>query len=651
VTNLLAEETSPYLLQHRENPVAWRPWGQESLAAAREREVPLLVSIGYSACHWCHVMERECFEDEAIAGLMNERFVCVKVDREERPDVDALYMEFVQASTGHGGWPLNVFTTPEGVPFWGGTYFPPKPRTGMPSWPQILEAVSDAWLQRRSEIEEQGPAVAARLRGAAALRPSPDPLDPAALQRAVEGLRAAYDRHNGGFGRAPKFPPASAIEFLLARGEREMSLGTLRAMAAGGIHDQVGGGFARYAVDHRWVVPHFEKMLYDNALLARAYLHGWQVSGDEQLRRVCERTLDWVLREMRAPEGGFYSALDADSEGEEGRYYVWKPDELHEAIGERAADAIAHFGVTERGNFEGSNVLVAAGPAPDDLDAITERLLEVRERRVRPGLDDKRVTSWNALMLSALADAGATLERADYQAAARDCASFLLDELRDADGRLLRTFNRGRAKLPGLLEDHAFLLEALLVLYQATFEPRWFAEARALADTMVERFADAEHGGFFSTPSDGEALIVRRKELEDHPIPSGQSSAALGLLQLAALTGEAAYEEQAVGTLALVHELAARHPNAFGHALQALDFHLAAVREVALVGDERRPLERVVRDAFRPHVVLAGGEDGDVVPLLEGRKPVDGRAAAYVCERFACRAPTTDPVELERLLA
>ncbi len=651
MSNLLALETSPYLLQHRDNPVEWRPWGSEALATARERDVPLLVSIGYAACHWCHVMERECFEDEEIARLMNERFVCVKVDREERPDVDALYMEFVQASTGHGGWPLNVFVTPDGVPFWGGTYFPPAPRTGMPSWPQILEAVSDAWKERRDEIEEQGPAVTARLRGAAALRPSPEPLDAAALEQAVQGLRQSYDLRNGGFGQAPKFPPTSAIEFLLARGEREMSLGTLRAMGAGGIHDHVGGGFARYAVDHQWVVPHFEKMLYDNALLARAYLHGWQVSGDEGLRQVGERTLDWALREMRAPEGGFYSSLDADSEGEEGRYYVWTPSELREALGDRAQDAIAHFGVTERGNFEGSNVLVATGPPPEDLDAIRARLLAVRARRVRPGLDDKRVTSWNALMLAALGDAGATLEREDYLAAARDCADFILRDLRDEDGRLLRTFNRGQAKLPGLLEDHAFLLEALLVLYQATFEPRWFAEARALGDSIIERFADPEHGGFFSTAADGEPLIARRKELEDHPIPSGQASAALGLLRLAALTGEGAYEEQAVGALRLVHGLVTRHPTAFGHTLQALDFHLAAVREVALVGHDRRPLERVVRDAFRPHVVLAGGEDGAVVPLLEGRAPVDGRAAAYVCERFACRAPTTDPGELERLLA
>ncbi len=651
MANLLSKETSPYLLQHRDNPVAWRPWGPDALAAARERDVPVLVSIGYSACHWCHVMERECFEDERIAALMNERFVCVKVDREERPDVDALYMEFVQATTGHGGWPLNVAVSPDGVPFFGGTYFPPEPRPGMPSWPQVLAAVADAWTARRGEIEEQAPRVAAQLRGAAALQPSTNPMEPAALDRAVEALREVYDRRNGGFGGAPKFPPASTIEFLLARGDREMSLGTLRAMAAGGIHDQVGGGFARYAVDHQWIVPHFEKMLYDNALLAPAYLHGWQVSGEEGLRGVCQGTLDWALREMRAPDGGFYSALDADSEGEEGRYYVWTVDALHEALGDRAGDAIAYFGATRRGNFEGSNVLLADGPPPDDLDAIRARLLELRERRVRPGLDDKRITAWNALMISALAQAGATLGREDYLQAARDAAAFVLDELRDPDGRLLRVFNHGQAKLPGLLEDHAFLLEALLTLYEATFEPSWFAEARALADALIERFADEEQGGFFTTPADGEQLIARRKELEDSPIPSGQSSAAFGLLRLAALTGEAEYERRAVDALRLVHELAPRHPHAFGHLLRALDFHLSPTREVALVdGEGREALERVVRAGFRPHVVLAGGTDGAVVPLLADRDPIDGRAAAYVCEQFACQAPTTDPEQLERLL-
>ena len=650
---MLAKETSPYLLQHSENPVDWRPWGEEALSAARERDAPLLVSIGYSACHWCHVMERESFEDPEVAALMNERFVCVKVDREERPDVDAIYMEFVQATTGHGGWPLNAFTTPAGVPFYAGTYFPPQPRSGMPSWPEVLEAVADSWASKRERIEEQAPQVVARLQGAAALQPSANPIDPGSLDRAVEVARGLYDSVHGGFGRAPKFPSASAIEFLLARGEREMSLSTLAAMASGGIYDQVGGGFSRYTVDQGWVVPHFEKMLYDNALLAGAYLHGWQVSGDPLLRRVCEQTLDWALREMRAPEGGFYSALDADSEGEEGKYYVWSVEELREALGDRADAAITYFGATELGNFEGTNILVraVAEEEPDDLAGIRAALLEVRERRVRPGLDDKRITSWNALLLGALAQAGAVLEREDYLEAARDCAGFILDAVHDDDGRLLRTFNRGEAKLGGLLEDHAFLLEALLTLYEATFEPRWFEAARRTADAMIERFADDERGGFFSTPADhDQGLVARRKELEDAPIPAGQSAAALGLLRLAALTGEHDYERRAVDTLRLVHELAPKHPTAFGHVLRAIDFHVSVTREVAIVGDDRAALERVVRGALRPHLVVAGGAGDGVVGLLEGRHPVNGRAAAYVCERFACRAPTTDPAELERLL-
>ncbi len=653
VPNMLAKETSPYLLQHSENPVDWRPWGEEALSAARERDAPLLVSIGYSACHWCHVMERESFEDPDVAALMNERFVCVKVDREERPDVDAIYMEFVQATTGHGGWPLNAFTTPAGVPFYAGTYFPPQPRSGMPSWPEVLEAVADSWASKRERIEEQAPQVVARLQGAAALQPSANPIDPGSLDRAVEAARGLFDPVHKGFGRAPKFPSASAIEFLLARGEREMSISTLQAMASGGIYDQVGGGFARYTVDREWVVPHFEKMLYDNAQLAGAYLHGWQVSGDSLLRRVCEETLDWALREMRAPEGGFYSALDADSEGEEGKYYVWSVSELREALGERAEAAIAYFGASERGNFEGTNILVRAEgeEEPDDLDEIRAGLLEVRERRVRPGLDDKRITSWNALLLGALAQAGAVLEREDYLEAARDCAGFILSALQDDEGRLLRTFNHGRAKLGGLLEDHAFLVEALLTLYEATFEPRWFEAARRTADAMIERFADDERGGFFSTPVDhDQGLVARRKELEDTPIPAGQSAAALGLLRLAALTGEHDYERRAVDTLRLVHELAPKHPTAFGHLLRAIDFHVSPTREVAIVGDDRAALERVVRGALRPHLVVAGGEGDGVVPLLEGRQPVDGRAAAYVCERFACQAPTTDPEALERLL-
>ncbi|HKP88687.1 MAG TPA: thioredoxin domain-containing protein [Thermoleophilaceae bacterium] len=649
MSNRLANETSPYLLQHKDNPVDWYPWGEEALARARDEDRPILLSIGYSACHWCHVMERESFEDPQTAALMNERFVPIKLDREERPDIDAIYMEACQAMTGQGGWPLNVFLTPDQVPFYAGTYFPPEDRHGMPSWRRVLAGVANAWDQNRDEIRAGGEQIAARLSGGAALRPSEGEIDPAALDAAVEGLRAAYDPENGGFGGAPKFPPASALELLLRRGETEMTARTLRAMASGGMYDQVGGGFARYSVDATWLVPHFEKMLYDNALLARAYLHGWQVVGDELFRTVVEETLDWMLREMRGPEGGFYSALDADSEGVEGKFYVWSVEELREALGDDADEAISFFGATEDGNFEGSNILTRGVAPSDRLPEIRQRLYDVRAKRVWPGLDDKRLTAWNALAIGALADTGAVLERADYLDAARACAEFVLGDLRDAEGRLLRTYKDGTAKLNAYLEDHAFLLEALLSLYEATFEPRWFAAARATADAMIERFADDERGGFFETSSDHERLVARRKDLEDNPIPAGNSSAAYGLLRLAALTGEHEYERRAVGVIRLLHPVAPRHPQAFAHLLQAIDFHLARVREVALVGDDTRPLERVVRERFRPHIVLAGGER-DGVPLLEGREPVDGRAAAYVCERFACQRPVTEPAELAALL-
>jgi uncharacterized protein YyaL (SSP411 family) len=648
VPNRLAGESSPYLLQHKDNPVDWYPWGEEALARARREDRPLLVSIGYSACHWCHVMAHESFEDPEIAAAMNDRFVCVKVDREERPDVDAVCMEACQAMSGHGGWPLNAFLTPEGVPFYAGTYFPPESRHGLPSWRMVLDGVAEAWANQREQIRDQQPRMVHALSASQQIRPSAVPIQAGLLDDAVESLRSSYDPVNGGFGGAPKFPPASVIELLLARGEREMSLGTLAAMARGGIYDQIGGGFARYSVDATWTVPHFEKMLYDNALLARAYLHGWQVSGEERLRRVCCETLDWALREMRGPEGGFCAALDADSEGVEGKFYVWTLEELRDALGELADPALEYFRPRP---FEHGLILEGRGPEPESLDEIQRRLLSVRSQRVRPGLDDKRLTSWNALMIAALADAGAVLERADYLHAAGRCASFVLGELRDGDRRLLRTWKDGQAKVPAYLEDHAFLLEALIGLYQATGEPRWFLEARALADVMIEHFSDPEQGGFFTTASDHEALAARRKDLEDSPIPSGNSAAAFGLLRLARLTGEASYERHALGVLRLLFALGVRHPHAFGHLLGAADFYLAPVKEVAIVGPEAsaRELLRVVRGAYRPHLVLAAGA-ADGVPLLAGREPVDGRATAYVCEHFACRAPVTSAEELAAAL-
>jgi uncharacterized protein len=460
----------------------------------------------------------------------------------------------------------------------------------------------------------------------------------------MAGLSRLHDRVNGGFGRAPKFPQASLVEFVLARGEREISLRTLRAMATGGIYDQVGGGFSRYAVDANWTVPHFEKMLYDNALLARAYLHGWQVSGEPLLRRVCEETLDWALREMRSDEGGFYAALDADSEGVEGKFYAWTVAELHAVLGDVAESAIAFFGATELGNFEGANVLEGRGPEPDRLTEIRAALYAARSERVRPGLDDKQLTAWNALMISALAQAGAALERDDYIDAAVACAEFILGSRRDGDGRLLRT-----DRIPGYLDDHAYLLEALLTLYEATFDPRWYGEARALADTMIARFADDEHGGFFTTAADRTDGFDRRKDLDDSPTPAGGSAAAFGLLRLARLSGEAGYEARALGVLRVLAPIVGEHPHGFGHILQALDFYLAPVREVAIVGDSDE-LARVVRGAYRPHVVSAGGA-ADGVPLLEGRGTVDGRAAAYVCQHFTCLAPVTEVAALEAALA
>jgi uncharacterized protein YyaL (SSP411 family) len=661
--NRLAGETSPYLLQHRDNPVDWYPWSEEALARAREQDKPILLSVGYSACHWCHVMERESFEDPETAAYMNEHFVAVKVDREERPDVDAIYMEAVQAMTGHGGWPMTVFLDPDGVPFYGGTYFPPDDSRGMPSFRMVMEAVVHAFETQRAEIRERAPGTRARLGALGEAEPNEELPSAEEIEEAERRLLSLADRQRGGFGGAPKFPPASAIELLLARADGGSASAeadavaerTLDAMYAGGIYDHLGGGFARYSVDAVWLVPHFEKMLYDNALLARAYLHGWQALGHERYRRVCEETLDWLLREMRGPEGGFFSALDADSEGEEGRFYVWTPAQLREVLGPAAEPVIEHFGVSEGGNFEGSNVLhLAAGAGaaqPAGLAEARRALLAARAERVRPGLDDKRLTSWNALAIAALADAGATLGRDDYLDAARACAGFLLEAMRDAERHLLRTYKDRDARLNAYLEDHAFLVEALLTLYESSFEARWFVQAQALADAMIERFGDPERGGFYSTSADHEELIARRKEVGDHPIPSGNSSAAMGLLRLGALTGDRRYSEAATGVFALFGKPAIQHPDSFAHLLRALDFHLSPSREVALVGDELSKMAAIVRERPLFHLVVAGGPEGsEQPPLLAGRTAIEGRSAAYVCENFACRLPVTSAEELRKLL-
>ncbi len=660
MANRLAAETSPYLLQHKDNPVDWYPWGEEARQRAAELDRPILLSIGYSSCHWCHVMERESFENDEIAALMNESFICIKVDREERPDVDAIYMEAVQAMTGHGGWPLTAFCDPAGVPFYMGTYFPPEQRQGMASFPMVLEAVAQSWRSQRDQIRDAAERIREQLSASARIDPAPEAVPAGLLDAAVEQFRATADMRNGGFGSAPKFPPASALEFLLARGETEVVELTLDRIAAGGINDQIGGGFARYSVDPVWLVPHFEKMLYDNALLARVYVHGYQALGHSRWRQTAERTLDWMLVEMRGEEGGFFSALDADSEGVEGKFYVWTPAEIREVLGPDAEAVIDYYGVTEDGNFEGANILhlpagFAAEP-PAGIDEARRALYEVRSRRVWPGLDDKRLLAWNALAIAALADAGAVLGRDDYLNAAGEAAQFVWDSMRDAEGNLLRTWKDGEAKLNAYLEDHAFLVEALLALYESSFEQRWFDAARETADRMIARFADPERGGFFMTSDDHEELITRRKDLDDHPIPSGSSSAAYGLLRLEALTGEASYGDHARSVFALYARVATRHPSAVAHLLRAIDFDQASIREVALVAredvGELAELAAVVRGELRPHLVLAGGSEGTKSPeLMEGRRALDGRPAAYVCQRFVCQVPVAEPGQLAATLA
>ena len=658
--NRLAEELSPYLLQHSENPVEWWPWGEEATAEARRRDVPILLSIGYAACHWCHVMERESFEDLETARYMNEHFVPVKVDREERPDVDAIYIEFVQSVTGHAGWPLTVFLDPDGVPFHGGTYFPDRPRLGSPSFMMVMEAVVEAWGEKRDQIADQAGEVIRRLE-AVALVEAPDELpDPSLPGRLAGEMVEALDRDEGGFGGAPKFPSASAIDFLLARDGAAEVEKTLDRMAAGGLWDQIGGGFCRYSVDAAWQVPHFEKMLYDNALLARTYLHAWQVTGFERYRRIAVETLDWATGEMSNGAGGFHASLDADSEGVEGLFYTWTAGEAREALGELADLGIELFGISEAGNFEGRNVLaVPSGMPPDrfegDEAAAREALLEVRRGRIRPALDDKAILSWNALMISALADAGAVLGREDLIDGAIGCAEFVWSQMRDRQGGLLRIWREGEARIPAFLEDHAFLLEALLDLYEATFDELWFERARGLAEEMIEGFADPVRGGFFTTrEAVDDGLIARRKDVGDHPIPSGSSSAALGLLRLWALTGEGRYRERAEPVLRMLAPGASRRPDAFGHLLKALDFALGSQNELALIGPESEPfpasigtLLEPVRSRYLPNTVLAGGPEGaGTPPLLAGRTAVEGRATAYLCTGLACRRPVGSAPEL-----
>jgi uncharacterized protein YyaL (SSP411 family) len=625
--NRLADETSPYLLQHARNPVDWYPWGDEALARARDEEKPILLSIGYAACHWCHVMERESFEDDATARVMNELFVSVKVDREERPDLDGVYMDAVVALTGSGGWPMTVFLTPEGEPFFGGTYFPPEPRHGLPAFRDVLRAVAEAWQEKRGDVHRSARNLVEHVRSGTQLRPSTDPLTDALLAEATENLRDGFDPEWGGWGRAPKFPPASTLELLLRRGDRDLTERTLDGMALGGMYDLVGGGFHRYSVDARWLVPHFEKMLYDNALLASAYLHGWLALGRERYREIVEETLEYALRELVLDGGGFASAQDADTDGVEGLTFTWAP-------GEGAPDELLQ-------PFEHGRYILRG-----ELDPETRaRLFELRERRPKPLRDDKAIASWNGLMLAALAESGRFLGRADWIDAARRLAEFLLGPLSTGDGRLHRTWRDGTAKGTGYLEDYADVANGLLELHVATGELRWLKEANRLANLAVDLFADDDVGGFFQTPRDGEQLVARKKDLEDHPTPSGNSMLAYVLLRLARIYGDDDLERRAVGVLRLVRDALVRAPSAFGWALVALDLHLSPPRELAVIGPPDADVARTALARWDPHTVVAFGPSDDV-PLLAGKTLVDGRPAVYVCERFACRAPVTDAAAL-----
>ena len=696
-TNRLAGETSPYLLQHAHNPVDWYPWGEEALARARELDRPIFLSIGYAACHWCHVMERESFEDEATAADLNAHFVAIKVDREERPDLDAVYMDAVQALTGQGGWPMSVFATPDGRPFFGGTYFPDQPRHGIPSFRQLLARIAEVWTTDRDEVEAAADRVAehiraeqdapsrlaARLRdGSSAPEGSGGPEAPGnnpteRMREAMTALLQHFDARNGGWGTAPKFPQPMVIELLLrehlrsgAPEARIMVERTLDAMADGGIYDHLGGGFARYSTDERWLVPHFEKMLYDNAQLARVYTHAWQVTSDVRYAYVARETLDFMAHEMRNPPGGaFASSLDADTDGVEGLTYVWSAAQIREALGEDAPLFEAAYEVTEGGNWEGHTILhrvrddttlAAAFERPPDkiAETLTQcrvKLLRRRDERPQPARDDKVLTSWNGLAIGAFAEAGTALGEAPFIEMATEAADFILRESRTPEGRLLRSWKDGRAQHAGVLEDHAHLADGLLALYEATFAERFFSAARDLADLVLARFA-AHDGGFHDTADDADRLVARPRSLQDNALPSGGAMAASMLLRLAALTGEGRYRDAAERVLAPIVPIASQHPSGFAQWLLAYQLASAPILEVAIVGDpeasDTRALLAVTRERFRPGVVraLSAPSAESAVPLLRDREAIDGAATAYVCQGFACQRPTSDPAQLARQL-
>jgi uncharacterized protein len=681
MANRLADETSPYLLQHKDNPVDWYPWGEEALGRAREEDRPILLSVGYSACHWCHVMERESFEDEATARMMNEHFVNIKVDREERPDIDSIYMSAVQALTRGGGWPMTVFLTPDGAPFYGGTYFPPVPRGGLPSFQQVLLSLADAYENRRDEVLKSAESVREYLRAATGAAIPKSAVGPELLEGAARSLLSELDRRFGGFGGAPKFPQTMNLEVLLRQhhrtGDGDALSGveiTLRAMANGGIYDQLGGGFARYSVDQYWLVPHFEKMLYDNALLSRLYLEAYQATGDAFYRRIAEETLDYVVRDMTSPEGGFYSAEDADSEGEEGKFYVWTPAEIRAVLDPDEADLAARYwDVTERGNFEGKSILYVPRPpeaiasefglTPEELwermEEIRTRLFAAREVRVRPGRDEKALAAWNGMMLRSFAFAARVLDREDYREVAERNAAFLLEKLRSG-GRLRRSYKDGQARFNGYLEDYAMVADGLVALYEATFETRWLSEAESLCDAVLELFWDEERRSFYDTPADHEELVTRPRDVYDSAAPSGNSVATDVLLRLALLLDREDYRARAEAILEELSGGMEKLPGGFGRLLAALDFYLSRPREVVVIGDPASPDTQALVDTvyarYLPNKVVAGrapedDEPAGLVPLLADRPTRDGNATAYVCEGYACKTPTTDAQELaEQLL-
>ena len=674
-TNRLIDETSPYLLQHAHNPVDWFPWGKEAFEKSIAEDKPIFLSVGYSACHWCHVMAHESFENENTAAIMNEHFVNVKVDREERPDVDEIYMNAVQLMTGSGGWPMSVFLTLQGVPFYGGTYFPPESRHQMPSFRQVLLSVAQHYKEKGDNVAEVSGRLHERLEAMAKIEAPEDEPSADDYNGAFQKIRSDFDFQNGGFGTQPKFPNVMNLEVCLRTHLHfgndealEMVVSTLKKMAEGGIYDQLGGGLHRYSVDHRWLVPHFEKMLYDNALLAQLYTKTYQITREPLFARIAKETLDYILREMAAPQGGFYSTQDADSEGEEGKFFVWTPDEMIELLGREDGSIFCkYFDITSTGNFEGVNILNvpvgvqdvadSLGISEDRLNDVITRgrgvLYEAREKRVKPGRDDKIQVSWNGLMISAFAQAYRVFGISSYLDSASKTAGFITDHMRSDQGLLLHTFKDGHAHFNAYLDDYACLIQGLTDLYEASFDTTWLVAARDLMDVMIDQFWDETAGGFFYTGKDHETLIVRSKNPYDNATPSGNSVGAMALMRLGTLLERADWWDMSGRILRLFGRYIKEAPAGFGNMICALDFYLQRATEVVVLGDRtdegtQRLLE-VVNATWRSDVVLCGGAS-HIVPLLKDRTQIDGEATAYVCRNFVCSAPVTDVGALEKLL-